>query len=356
MSETFIIRTIVVLGLSSFMPFTAVSFFRFRLKQKKDDFQRMVEILDLHQESGGDMPPVTTDKEYYPRGFILPVIFVTVLCLAGFTHLFFGDELLTPVGHNLLLAGTSPLEDMEQQEAAERLSLLVLVLAFTSAWLWSCQNIFRRLVTGDLGPGTYYGAGLRMTFAPLLALMISWLPGADTFGRDLLPAVAFLIGIFPERGLHYLKQRGRIFTSDEKAHADELPCEMIEGINVFSKLRLVEVGVDNAQNLAKASLVDLLLRTPYRAGQLIDWIAQAKLYILFKQDIDKLRRVGVRSAFELQEIGDDAELLKELAQAADISPVLLAVGRRSLAGDRQLNRLRRYRNLLAAIRADDQPA
>lgn len=350
MTTTIIIRLIVVLGLSSFMPFTAVSFFRFRLRQKKDDFQRIVEILELQHDSGGNAPPVNADTVYYPRGFILPVVFVTVLCLAGFTHLFFGDELLTPVHRNLLLGGTSPLSGMEPEAAAERLSLLVLVLAFTSAYLWSCQNVFRRLVTGDLGPGTYYSAGLRMTFAPLLALMISWLPGADTFGRDALPVMAFLIGIFPERGLHYLKQRIRIFSGDKSARADELPCDMIEGVDVFHKLRLAEVGIDNAQNLAEANLIDLLLRTPYRAGQLIDWIAQAKLYLLFKQDIEKLRRVGVRSAFELTDAGGDIELLKELAEAAEVSPVLLEVGRRSLTADRQLDRLRDYRNLLAVAR------
>ncbi len=356
MTLTMITRLVVVLGLSSFMPFTAVSFFRFRLKQKKDDYQRIVEILELQQESGDNAPPATIDTVYYPRGFILPVVFVTVLCLAGFTHLFFGDELLTPVGRNLLLAGTAPLADMEQQVAAERLSLLVLVLAFTSAYLWACQNVFRRLVTGDLGPGTYYSAGLRMTFAPLLALMVSWLPGAETFGRDPLPVLAFLIGIFPERGLHFLKQRISIFSGGGEARAAELPCEMIEGVTVFHKLRLTEVGIDNAQNLAEASLVDLLLRTPYRAGQLIDWIAQAKLYLLVKDEIEKLRRVGVRSAFELAEIGDDAELLERLATAAEISPVLLEVGRRSLTADRQLERLRRYRDLLARGRGRGQGA
>jgi hypothetical protein len=59
---------------------------------------------------------------------------------------------------------------------------------------------------------------------------------------------------------------------------------MIEGINVFHKVRLGEVGIDNVQNLAEANVIGLLLKTPFNPSQLIDWIAQAKLYLYFKDD------------------------------------------------------------------------
>ncbi len=142
---------------------------------------------------------------------------------------------------------------------------------------WSARDIIRRLISGDLTPSVYYSAGLRMVYAALLSLMLSFLLLAAlpiSPSDKLIYVVAFLTGM--------------------------LPLDMIEGINGFHAARLSEVGVDNAQNLAEANLLDLLLRTPFNPGQLIDWIAQAKLYAYFKADIEKLRRVGIRTIFDFR--------------------------------------------------------
>ena len=47
---------------------------------------------------------------------------------------------------------------------------------------------------------------------------------------------------------------------------------MLEGITQFHKVRLSELGIENIQNLVKASLVELILKTPYKPRQIIDWI------------------------------------------------------------------------------------
>jgi len=123
--------------------------------------------------------------------------------------------------------------------------------------------------------------------------------------------VAFLTGMFPEQALNYLREKIKIFTKGQGA-ADELPLEMIEGINLFHLSRLHEIGIDNAQNLARSSLVDILLKTPFNALQIIDWIAQAKLYVYFKDDIQSLRKIGVRTVFDLRAV--DASNVDAIAQ------------------------------------------
>ena len=72
---------------------------------------------------------------------------------------------------------------------------------------------------------------------------------------------------------------------------------------LFSKVRLAEVGIDNAQNLAEANIEELILKTPFNPRLLLDWIAQAKLYVTFKDDIDGLRKAGIRTVFDLQAAG-----------------------------------------------------
>src|SRR6266487_5574137 len=89
--------------------------------------------------------------------------------------------------------------------------------------------------------------------------------------------------------------------------ADDLPLEMIEGINIAHKIRLNEIGIDNAQNLAEANLLELLIRTPFKPRLLIDWIGQARLYIYFKNDIVNLRKSGIRTIIDLKTSGNIQE-------------------------------------------------
>ena len=63
---------------------------------------------------------------------------------------------------------------------------------------------------------------------------------------------------------------------------------------------------------------DLLVRTPFNIEQLIDWIAQAKLYVYVKSDIKKLMDLTIRTVFDLCKDGE-AEALDKVAQATGIS-------------------------------------
>lgn len=54
-----------------------------------------------------------------------------------------------------------------------------------------------------------------------------------------------------------VKEQTKAFVYRTESRADELPLDMIEGISLFHKSQLNEVGIDNAQNLAQANLVKL---------------------------------------------------------------------------------------------------
>ena len=112
---------------------------------------------------------------------------------------------------------------------------------------------------------------------------------------------------------------------------------MIEGLNRFHEVRLSEAGIDNAQNLAEASLVSLILKTPFGPHQLIDWIGQAQLFLEFKDDLDKLRRHGIRTAFDLKDI--DETRLGAIATAAELSDVTLQTVAERLRADPRTERL-----------------
>jgi hypothetical protein len=130
--------------------------------------------------------------------------------------------------------------------------------------------------------------------------------------------VSFFVGIFPDRALAWMKDGlGRIFAEKSDAAAS-LPLEMLEGISGFHKARLGDLGIDNVQNLAQSSLMELILKTPFEPRVIIDWMAQARLCLEFKDKTKYIRGAGVRTIFDLQEIAEDETLLKQLAINAEL--------------------------------------
>ncbi len=186
-------------------------------------------------------------------------------------------------------------------------------MAFLGAYLWGLQYLVRRYFMNDLIPGLYYLIGLRMFLAVTLALLIS-----NAFSDDLLdgmpagvwPAAAFLIGTFPQRGLQWLMARLPLFSPRPDPSVRELPLEMIEGVSHYDKMRLEELGIDNCHDLADEDLVPLLLKSPYNARKLINWLLQAKLCVHVGYGVRILREHNIRHITDLKALGDeDVEML-----------------------------------------------
>jgi hypothetical protein len=331
---------------------TAYSFLHFRLKKKEMEYCELLNALGV-MDKEIKLSSRAVSQEYAIGDYWLPVTFATAVCVLGFYSLLFGADMVS--GHygkpNMLLTGMVMKSTDEMQELRWQ-SQLVLCLAFIGAFIWSAQNIIRRLIAGDLTPGTYYSSALRMVFASLLSLMLSYtletLPTAG-YTRESLPVIAFLSGMLPDNTFAYLKERVSTFIKTGMKMSHDLPLEMIEGINVFHKLRLSEVGIDNAQNLAEANLIELVLKTPFNPSQLIDWIAQAKLYVYFKDNIDRLRALGIRTVFDLHSLCDDEERLALLAEEGKISKVGLNIVCGRLKDDETTLRLFEFRRKLSAM-------
>jgi hypothetical protein len=129
------------------------------------------------------------------------------------------------------------------------------------------------------------------------------------------------VGMFPERAIDYMKEKIKYFSTKNMVKSDDLPLDMIEGISIYHRMRLTEIGIDNAQNLAVADLVGLMLKTPFKPSQIIDWIGQAKLYLFFKKDITALREIGIRTVFDIKAVCVDesgmAQIAKHLSKGSD---------------------------------------
>ncbi len=319
---TTISRGLIVLIIAGFMPLTAISYFWFMVNKKEKDFEKALDEMGISSSR--------KVKDYYsPAKYFLPVTFVCGICFLAISYFSFADTLAPKLKDSLLLSGAY--FGSEDNSALINQSLAVLTWAFMGGFIWSAQNIIRRLIAYDLSPSVYYSAGIRIIMASVIAIVFSFWLGAEGGAGDLfsfkgsLPAIAFLTGMFPERILQYLIKMYKRFIDGDTINSKALSLYNIEGISMQHKERLEEVGIDNAQNLATASLTQLLIETPYGARQLLDWIGQAKLLCYAKEDIEKLRQVGIRSIFDLLKGKKSRQALSEISESVGINTPMIQV-------------------------------
>lgn len=348
-------KGLLTLFLSGLMPVTIASFLLVRRTKKKAEFARVVEMLAIAADEA-EFARDRVSEQYASSNYRLPVLFAWLMSILGFYALLFGADLVGehPGKANFLLTGVFS-GSVEQMQALRLQGMTVMTLAFLGAYLWSSQAILRRLNAGDLTPSVYFSAGIRMMLAPALALMVSHVTetGDVAVVRNTLPVAAFLVGFFPDEALQFLKERVRLFADTRRA-AHALPLSMIEGINVYHRARLAEVGVDDAQNLACANFIELVVRTSFNPIQIIDWIAQARLYTYFKDDIVALRQAQVRSMFDLLPATRDPAALQDIADAAGLPASRLRHYCTLLGSDLTVQQLRSFQERLCTLpRRDD---
>ncbi len=333
-------RILFITIISVFMPLTAISFFRYMMPKKEKEYKKALDDMKIKSNR-------KVSDSHSPLRYVLPVSFASLICFFAMVYINFADQAAAGVSDSLLLTGAY---FGEGNSSLVRQSMVVLGYAFLGGFLWSASNIIRRLVANDLSPSVYYSAGIRILLASATALVFSFILGAK--GADAgvvnlkssLAALAFLTGMFPERILQYLIKLFQQFINPEEINANQLSLYRIQGISMQHKERLEEVGIDNAQNLATTSLTQLLIDTPYQSRQLLDWIGQAKLLCYVKDDIDKLRSVGIRSVFDLFSKEKSSGYLQKVSSDLGLKPTLLENIYDQVTSDRGINSLYSFLN------------
>ncbi|MGE5765876.1 MAG: hypothetical protein ACM35H_01740 [Bacteroidota bacterium] len=349
-SAPIVYRVAVVVVLMLFIPFTAVSFYVVRRDVRRRQLREDCRALGLDYEHYYHIYKRETRESH----FLYAVCFTSVVTLLGLTAVMLGIELGLNEKPNLLLLGAFEGASPAAVETYQTGTLLFFGMAFLGAYLWGLQHILHRYYTSDLVPAVYYGLGTRMIFSAIIALMIyHMLPdiagpaGAEgSMGSSFLPALAFMIGIFPQRALQYLTDRLNVILSPVESKAREVPLELVQGISVNDRLRLAEEGIESCFDLANAEFVQLLFTTPYQPLELIDWQLQARLVLYFGKSAEAMRDHGVRTISDLKMLDDAAAL--ELAEKTSATKAAVQMARRRAQEDGAVDFLESLRRTLVA--------
>ncbi|WP_207478440.1 hypothetical protein [Arenibaculum pallidiluteum] len=177
-------------------------------------------------------------------------------------------------------------------------ALVCLAFAFAGSLVWAVIYLTRRMALRDVTGYTYQELSARLVAGAVIAL-VAYHFIAPASG-ELLMAIAFGAGVMPETVLRWIGNRiSRRFGASEQN--DHIDLEHIQGISAFTRARLAEVGIYDAQGLVSTNPLRLSLHTPYSLPQLIDWYGQCFLLLHFQpKGLAALRSSGLRTVWDLR--------------------------------------------------------
>jgi hypothetical protein len=257
----------------------------------------------------------------FAPGYSIPIatLFAIILAVAAIVWFAptFSPVLAEP---DYLLGGiyvfSKPELEPSEIETIQSQTLACIAFAFLSAYLVIIYRLIVRINNNDISPIAYYFFAFHIFGACIMAAIVRhillWLQPSELAGTASDPsvpyhlaAIGFVIGMRPDLWTAWIadwvKKRVGIAQPtplDPKNAPASGDLMVIEGLTDEKRDRFLEMSVDSCHSLAQQNIFVIWARTTFNMPQILDWIGQAMLYLIVKQDtMRKLRDNGIRDIF-----------------------------------------------------------
>lgn len=175
------------------------------------------------------------------------------------------------------------------------------IFAALGAFVSVMWRMIKRINSNALTARFLFTAALRSAIAMMIGLAAGQF---DLFGflnpNGPRETVLFLTGLFTDWALDALRNRARtVFDPTANQTADQLPLDMVDGLDDGVIDILDEIGIWDIEHLATCEPGELTLRTLYPFNRVADWIDQAVLINYLRRNIPAARDLGIRGAIDL---------------------------------------------------------
>jgi|SRR5215472_5224173 len=321
---------IVVLGVVlALMPVLATVLFRgYLISRKQNELENEIKKLNGEQsemvESRGGVAKVREliEHHYRWRSLLLPALLCAVFYMAaaalGLEYIHTNDA-HTP---SRLFPGNVLIHAR------------LLLYTFIGVYLFNSGTLIRRVYLVDLSEVVFWGGIYRLMLS--MGLAVALLPFKFSGHVEL---VFFAIGFLANAFLDWVLGLAMEVAGINIPKRDDFSLRMVRGINVWKDYRLEEEGVENAQNLATADVIELAVKTHYSLRTLIDWVDQAMAISRFGLKIKDMEAAGLNiSAIELawlapEATGGDTAVAQAIATAGKMDLELVKAQLNSLYED-----------------------
>jgi len=145
-AATCMVNSLAVAFLASFLPISAISFHRFRLPRKEQEYTKVVRVLDLGEETAALSIPALK-SEYSGRDYWFPVGFSTLVTALGAFAVIFGNRFWDPSVPSLPVFFRPLCGKTVAPEECHAFGMAVIVLAFLGVVYWRAnRDAYRRFI------------------------------------------------------------------------------------------------------------------------------------------------------------------------------------------------------------------
>jgi hypothetical protein len=213
--------------------------------------------------------------------------------------------------------------------AYQRQTFLCGMVAFLGSYIYLISRLWERINNSDIYPNSYYYYTIRIITSFIVAIVFRHSMAAfGVTNSELIVFISFIIGFTPDffvialsrKAYDIIKVYGSKKDPDDPSQPRSMPLLMLDDMSREKIDRLSELGVDSAHTLARANPLGTWPRLPYDLELIIEWVAQAQLYTIVRDEgIRKLRDKCVANIFHLQPRLSDEDAREEICAILGIS-------------------------------------